>query len=141
MSIWDRVRRFLTFAVKEVSMIIPPHRLRRRVGAAVLLAGLLAVGVTGSWAVEPTHTAATQVAEPVEVPLAPKAQGLFVELQTQYPTVKCFTIVDQYTSQPPFCVVLPDAGSGVSTPAVGQPAPTTQTPSTTAPTATTTTTR
>jgi hypothetical protein len=118
-------------------MIIRPHRFRRRVGGVVLLAGLLAVGVTGSWAVEPTSTTGPAPIEiPVPQPRTPQDVIHVSVVDIGDPRVVCTIGVGQFQFQLA-CVPVSDAGSGASTPTVGQPAPTTQTPSTTAPTATT----
>jgi hypothetical protein len=118
-------------------MIVSPHRLRRRVGGALMLAGLLAVGVTGSWAIEPAPTTAPAPIEiPVPQPRTPQDVIHVSVVDIGDPRVVCTIGVGQFQFQLA-CVPVSDAGSVPSTPTVGQPAPTTQTPSTTAPTATT----
>jgi hypothetical protein len=118
-------------------MIVSPHRLRRRVGGALMLAGLLAVGVTGSWAVEPASTTSPAPIE-IPVPQARTPQDVIhvsiVDLGD--PRVFCTISVGQFQHNY-VCVPVQPVETGGTTPTVGQPAPTTQTPSTTAPTATT----
>jgi hypothetical protein len=119
-------------------MIIRSHRFRRRVGGALLLAGLLAVGVTGSWAVEPASTTAPPGVIEIPVPQARTPQDVIhisvVDLGD--PRVFCTISVGQFQHNY-VCVPVQPVETGGTTPSVSQPAPTTQTPSTTAPTATT----
>jgi hypothetical protein len=118
-------------------MIVSPHRFRRRVGGAILLAGLLAVGVTGSWAVEPAPATAPATIEiPVPQPRTPQDVIHVSVVDIGDPRVICTIGVGQFQFQL-VCVPVSDAGPVATAPTVSQPAPTTQTPSATAPTATT----
>jgi hypothetical protein len=118
-------------------MIVSTHRLRRRVGGAVLLAGLTAVFATGSWAVEPAPTTSPATIEiPVPQPRTPQDVIHVSIVDIGDPRVVCTIGVGQFQFQL-VCVPVSDAGPVATTPTVSQPAPTTQTPGTTAPTATT----